>query len=273
VRDEGSMNEADASFVAAMPELYDRCLGPMLFSPYADDLRARAREFGARRVLEIAAGTGIVTRVLAEVLPDAEIEATDLNAAMVRVGAGRTPEAVRWSVADAQALPFADGRFDLIVCQFGIMFFPDRLAAFREARRVLAPEGSYLFNVWSGLEENDVARIVSQAAEAVFPDNPPAFLKRTPHGHGDPVPIVADLRAAGFTDIACDLVAKRSRSTAGDAAVGLCQGTPLNHEIMTRDPQRLATVVDAATRALAAELGGNEIDGAMRAYVITARSS
>jgi SAM-dependent methyltransferase len=224
------MSRTDAAFTGSIPELYERCLGPMFFAPYGEDIAARARAAGGSRVLEIAAGTGIVTRALAAGLPEAAIEATDLNDAMVAFAATRgTLPNVRWSTADALALPFADDSFDLAVCQFGVMFFPDRGQALREARR-------------------------------------------TPHGHGDPVAIERDLHAAGFTAVGHEVVTLRSRApSARAAAVGICEGTPLRHEIVARDPQRLGEVVDAATRALEATFGSGAIDGSMRAFVFTAR--
>jgi ubiquinone/menaquinone biosynthesis C-methylase UbiE len=266
------MNESDTRFTGSIPETYDRHLVPMFFAPYASDLAERARALGARRVLEVAAGTGVVTRALAAALPDARIEATDLNDAMVSFAASRNPlPRVRWSAADAMALPFPDRDFDLAVCQFGVMFFPDRGRAFREARRVLAPGGTYLFNVWDGIEQNDVARIVSEAAAATFPGNPPLFMQRGPHGHSDCAAIERSLRQSGFTRIACEAVVQRSRApSARDAALGVCEGTPLRHEILDRDPRRLGEVVEAATRALRSAFGDGAIDGSMRAFVFAA---
>lgn len=266
------MTPGDTDFVGSMPELYERYLCPLLFQPYALDIAARARAAAPRRVLEIAAGTGVVTRDLAEVLPDAQIEATDLNEAMVAAGdAIGTKPNVRWSVADAAALPFEASHFDLVVCQFGVMFFPDRSAAFREARRVLSPGGTFIFNVWDGLERNDVARIVSGATREVFPHDPPSFLERTPYGYGNPDPIVRDLRDAGFVSVIWDAVAKRSLSpSARDAATGLCAATPLRHEILARNPEGLEHVIDGAAQALREHFGTGTIDGGMQAYVFTA---
>src|SRR5262249_51017433 len=148
------MGPTDTHFSGSIPEIYHRFLGSMFFAPYAADLALRARALGARRILEIAAGTGIVTRALAEALPQAEIEATDLNEAMVSFAAAQAPHppTVRWATADALHFPAVEPSFDLVVCQFGVMFFPDRVQAFREARRVLLPRGAYLFNVWDGVE-------------------------------------------------------------------------------------------------------------------------
>lgn len=265
------MNDIDTQFTGSIPETYDRFMGPMLFAPYAADLAARARDLGARRVMEVAAGTGIATRALAAALPEALIEATDLNQAMVTFGSRNPQPRVRWSAVDATALPFPDGAFDLAVCQFGVMFFPHRGRAFREARRVLAPGGTYLFSVWDGIDQNDIARIVSRAVGAMFPRNPPMFMERGPHGHGDCGALERVLREAGFMRVAWEPVVLRSRAaSARDAAIALCEGTPMRHEILERDPRRLGEAVEAATRALRAELGGGAIDGSMRAFVFTA---
>jgi SAM-dependent methyltransferase len=264
---------SDRDFTGSLPDVYDRNLGPLLFSPYADDIGERASATRAGNILELAAGTGIATKALATWLPAAHIEATDLNESMVALAAARRPlPAVRWSAADAMYLPFENGTFDLVVCQFGVMFFPDRLRAFREARRVLTSDGTFLFNVWDGIGHNDVARIVSAAAGTLFPDDPPLFMERTPYGYADPLPIEDDLREAGFRHVVYELVAKRSRApSARDAAIGLCEGTPLRHEIHARERERMRDVIDAATCELERAFGHEAIDGAMRAYVYTAR--
>jgi SAM-dependent methyltransferase len=264
--------QQDASYTGTIPEIYDRYLGPMLFVPYAEDIAARAIRLKPKRILEIAAGTGIVTDVLARAVPNATIEATDLNQAMVDLASTRRQHAViRWSVADAQALPFDDKSFDLAVCQFGAMFFPDRAKAFREARRVLKDGGTYIVSLWEGLDRNDIPRIVSNAAMSVFPDDPPSFLCRTPYGHGDPVAIERDLRSAGFAKIVCDRVEKRCRGPSShSAASGFVEGTPLRFEIEARDARRLQDVVEASARALDKAYGGSAVDGLMSAFVCTA---
>jgi SAM-dependent methyltransferase len=270
------MVRADTQFTGSIPETYERYLAPLFFAPYAADLARRARVLGPGRALEIAAGTGIVTRALAAALPEADIIATDLNRAMLSfaVAASRcAAPRLRWSAADALELPFADGSFDLAACQFGVMFFPDRVRAFREARRVLSPGGEYLFSVWDDVQHNDVARVVAEALATVFPEDPPLFVQRVPHGHGDCAAIEADLRRSGFNRIAWETVDQRSHAdSARAAAIGVCEGTPLRHVIVTRGPQRLRDVVDAATRALEAKYGDGAIDAAMRAFVFTAAS-
>jgi ubiquinone/menaquinone biosynthesis C-methylase UbiE len=245
------MTATDALFAGSIPALYDRLLGPLLFAPYARDIAARAAALNPGRILETAAGTGIVTAALLEATPGSELVATDLNQAMLDVAAAAIPSGrVVFQQADAQALPFEDGSFDAIVCQFGVMFFPDRIAAYAEARRVLKPGGRFLFNAWDRLARNPVSAAAGGAVAALFPDDPPDFLARVPFGYHDKARIAADLRAAGFTDIAAETVAMVSRVGARDAAIGLCQGTPLRAEIEARDPARL----DAATAAAAAAL-------------------
>jgi ubiquinone/menaquinone biosynthesis C-methylase UbiE len=177
------MSETDKTFAGSIPALYDRHLGPMLFEPYALDMAERVARLAPKRILEIAAGTGIVTRALARALPTVPIVATDLNQPMLDHAAARiSARMITWRQADAQALPFDDAEFDVVVCQFGVMFFPDKTKAFSEARRVLAPGGHFLFSVWDRIEENEIADLVSRAVAALFPKDPPAFLARAPRG-------------------------------------------------------------------------------------------
>lgn len=258
---------SDSRFTGPVPALYDHCLGPLLFVPYARDLARRAAALRPRRVLETAAGTGIVTEALAEALPEAEIVATDLNQAMLDVAATRgLPATVSFQAADAQTLPFADGSFDLVACQFGAMFFPDRAGAYGEARRVLAPGGRFLFSVWDSLERNPVSELLGDTVAALFPDDPPSFYRRVPFGYHDIARIEADLRAAGFGEIAIETISLRSRVDARAAATGLCQGSPMGAEIEARggDP---AAAGAAAAAALAA-LDGREMP--MSAHVVSA---
>jgi len=265
---------ADAAFTGSIPALYDRCLGPFLFQPYAEEMARRAAALGPSRILETAAGTGIVTAALAAALPEAEIVATDLNPAMLEVARQRTRSPlVSFQPADAQRLPFGDSEFDLVVCQFGAMFFPDRIGAYREARRVLRPGGWFLFDVWDRLEENPGAAAVQAAVAALFPDDPPGFLARTPHGYHDKARIETELVAAGFTPGVIETVHREGRGRASDVALGKCQGSPLRAEIEARAPDRLDEATEAAAAALRALCGGaEEISVAMSALVVTARA-
>jgi len=172
------MPQTDAVFSGSIPAFYDRYLGPLLFEPYADDLARRLTDLTSGRVLETAAGTGIVTRMLVRALPGTvAIVATDLKQPMLDFAAAQAGvERVEWRQADALSLPFEGGSFDAVVCQFGVMFFPDKRAAHREARRVLKPGGRFVFSVWDRLEENELSQIVNDTIAALFPGDPPGFL-------------------------------------------------------------------------------------------------
>ncbi len=224
-------------------------------------------------MLEIAAGTGVLTRALASRLaPSVRIVATDLNQPMLDQAARRQAEGrIEWKQADALALPFGDGGFDVVACQFGVMFFPDKVRGYREARRALRPGGRFLFNVWGPIEENEFADVVTEALATVFPNDPPRFMARTPHGHHDVGRIREELKDAGFADISVDGVDATSKaSSPRDAAVGFCQGTPLRNEIEARDASRLEDATSQTTDALARRFGKGAIEGRIRAFVITA---
>jgi SAM-dependent methyltransferase len=266
------MVSSDSVFAGSIPELYDRCLGPFLFEPYAEELARRAAALAPSRILETAAGTGIVTAALARALPEAEIVATDLNPAMLEVARARSRSPlVSFQPADAQRLPFEAAEFDLVVCQFGVMFFPDRTGAHREALRVLRPGGAFLFAVWGRLEDNPASIAVSEAVAGLFPDDPPAFLSRTPFGYNDPASIRGDLAAAGFSEVTIETVRRESRGRASDAALGMCQGSPLRAEIEARAPEKLTEATEAAAAAIRALGGGETVSLAMSALIVTAR--
>jgi SAM-dependent methyltransferase len=267
------MSASDTAFTGSIPALYDRCLGPLLFEPYARDLAERIAAIAPRRILETAAGTGIVTAALVRALPDAEIVATDLNPDMLSIAEARTlSPSVSFRPADACALPFADGGFDLVVCQFGAMFFPDRVTAYREALRVLKKGGLFLFNVWDRLDANPASAAVGGAIAALFPDDPPSFLRRVPFGYHDPKRIERDLVAAGFEDIAIETVAARSHVDPAEVAPGLCAGSPLRAEIEAHGPDALGRAQAAAEAALAALVGRDGGELPLSALVVAARS-
>jgi len=269
-----SMAQADNVFSGSIPELYDRHLGPLLFEPYAKDLAARVAALQPQKLLELAAGTGIATRALARALPgSAGIVATDLNEPMIAFAAARTGADAKivWRQADALQLPFDEASFDLVVCQFGVMFFPDKTAAYRETHRVLKPGGHFLFSVWDRLAENELSDAINVAVAALFPQDPPRFIERTPFGYFDSAKIRSELRAAGFRDTKADVVARRSRAASlREAVVGLCQGSPLRNEIEARDPAGLGRVTEAVTAALAQRFGSGPLDAGMQAIVFTA---
>jgi ubiquinone/menaquinone biosynthesis C-methylase UbiE len=267
------MTKVDTVFSGSIPSLYDTYLGPLIFEPYAEDLATRLSALDPERVLETAAGTGIVTRALDRSLsPRAGIVATDLNQPMLDHAAERISSSrVGWQKVDAQALPFPDATFDAVVCQFGVMFFPDKQKAYGEARRVLKPGGRFIFSVWDKLEHNEFSDLVSSAVADMFADDPPRFLARTPHGYHDRNAVVAELRSAGFGNVAAETLTRRSVApSCRDPATGFCQGSPLRSEIEARDASRLAEATDAAAGKIAARFGNGPVDGKIQAHVFTA---
>src|SRR5664279_538087 len=268
------MAETDKLFTGSIPEIYDRYLVPLIFNAYALDLADRLAKTGAQRVLETAAGTGVVTRAIAAQLPArARIVATDLNQPMLDRAKARQSQddRIKWKQADALALPFEDQSFDAVVCQFGAMFFPDKVQGYKEARRVLKPDGRFIFNVWDKISDNEFADVVTQALAGLFPQDPPRFMARTPHGYHDVERIRADLSAAGFTDVSIDAKDERSKaSSPSDPAIAYCQGTPLRNEIEARDASRLQEATKLAAEAVARRFGTGAVDGRIRAFVISA---
>jgi ubiquinone/menaquinone biosynthesis C-methylase UbiE len=262
----------DLGFTGSIAQLYERHMVPLIFAPYAADLAARIAALAPARVLEIAAGTGVLTRHLAADLPEhSTLVASDLNPAMLdtaqQLGAARP---VQWRLADAMTLPYPDESFDLVACQFGAMFFPDKPAAFAEIRRVLAPGGTFVFNVWDHIDSNELAATVTDALAQAFPEDPPRFLARTPHGYHDTHQIREDLAAAGFTHEA-DLVTLALRSHAespAGPALGYCHGTPLRNEIEARAPGRLPELTVQAAHAISERFGAGAIDTRIQAHVI-----
>lgn len=240
-----------------MPEVYDRCLGPAVFQPFAHHLAAMAR---GPRVLELAAGSGIVTRALVE--RGLTVTATDLNPPMVEQGRLRVPEAT-WQLADAQSLPYPDAGFDEVVCSFGVMFLPDKAAAFAEMRRVLVPEGRVLVSVWDTLAHSFFE---AELMEELVTFQPQAdFLHRTPHGYADPEAIRRDASARGLRVLALDRVTLPGTSTAREIAEGYCLGTPLRFEL--DDPQASRVELE---RRLVERWGRGPVTGELTAWVLEA---
>lgn len=248
------MNEQASQFVGSIPENYDRGLGPYIFHEYAQDLAKRAADANPADVLEIAAGTGILTRKLRDSLaPTARLVATDLNRPMLTVAKSKfaEEEKVEFKPADAMALPFEDAGFDLVVCQFGVMFFPDRQAAFREAGRVLRSGGRYLFNVWGSKSANPFSEVAQNVGADFFPDDPPGFYQ-VPFGYSDQSVVMADMEAAGLQDVKCETVTLTQDVT--DWALfahGLVFGNPLIDEIHKRggvEPEEVEQAILTALR-------------------------
>ena len=268
--------DTDLVFAGSIPELYDQLLVPLIFESYAVDLAERLAELQPRSVLEVAAGTGVVTRAMAATLdPDTEIVGSDLNQPMiVHAAAAGAARPITWRQADVLDLPFADSAFDSVVCQFGVMFFPDRVRALSEICRVLRPGGTFLFNVWDRIETNEFAAVVTDALAELFPDDPPRFLARTPHGYYDEDVVQQDLASAGFaTPAGFEPLEARSRAASHTTpAIAYCQGTPLKDEIEARGVDRLDEATSVAAEAIAQRFGRSEVDGLIRGFVVTAKA-
>jgi ubiquinone/menaquinone biosynthesis C-methylase UbiE len=268
------MDAVDKVFTGSIPEIYDRYLVPLIFEPYAADLARRLAQAAPKTVLETAAGTGVVTRALAAQLSaDTRIVATDLNQPMLDRAKTLQPEPgrIEWQQADALSLPFDDGSFDAVVCQFGVMFFPDKVQGYKEALRVLKPGGRFLFNAWDKISENEFVDTAMQALAEIFPNDPPRFMERTPHGYHDPERIRDELKSAGFANVSIEFVDAKSRAASAlDAVTGYCQGSPLRTEIEARHPPSLQEATKYAADAVAARFGSGAIEGRIRALVVTA---
>lgn len=261
------MTESDV-FKHSTPALYDRLMGPLLFEPWARLLAERASLLQPGRILETAAGTGIVTRAVNEAVPTAQIVATDLNPGVLEFATAQpASDQITFEPADAQELPFPEASFDLVLCAFGVMFFPDKVRANGEARRVLVPGGRYLLVTFDRLARNPVPKAAEAAVAALFPSDPPVYMERGPFSYTDPAAIESDLRAAGFEDVELETLELPTRVVARDAAQGMVLGSPFRAEIERRDPSALERAVDAVTAALSQWDGE---DATMSAHVATA---
>jgi ubiquinone/menaquinone biosynthesis C-methylase UbiE len=268
------MVATDKVFSGSIPELYDRLLVPLIFEPYASDLATRIAHATPRDVLETAAGTGALTTAMVSRLPaSTRIVSTDLNQPMLDYAAAKPAlqGRVTWRQADAQALPFDDAAFDVVTCEFGMMFLPDKVKGYSEALRVLRPRGRLLFNVWGPISDNHFADVVTNALAALFPKDPPLFMARTPHGYHDGARIRQELSAGGFKTVSIERVDFTSKAkSARDVAIAYCRGTPLRNEIVARDASRLEEATNVAEAALAKRFGRSAIEGLISAHVITA---
>ncbi len=262
------MTERYTVFEHSAPALYDRYMGPLLFEPFANVIAERCALLKPARILETAAGTGIVTSAVHQALPKTEIVATDVNGAVLEFAGQRLrSECVTFERADAQDLPYAEASFDLVLCQFGAMFFPDKVRANREARRVLRKGGHYLLVTFDRLELNPIPRAASEAVAALFPADPPNYMNKGPFSYSDAALIERDLLAAGFTDIAVETLTLSCRVSAHDAALGIVVGSPFRAEIERRDATALDRARDAVTGALQAWDGK---EAPMSAHILTA---
>jgi ubiquinone/menaquinone biosynthesis C-methylase UbiE len=257
------------SFSGNIPKNYDSFLGPMYFEPYANDLAQRIKKLNPSKILEVAAGTGRLTRMLADSFSKEGLVATDINPAMVKYGQEHVPQ-VKWQQADAIALPFDDASFDCVVVQFGVMFYSDRVTAFREAWRVLKPGGTFLFNTWNELKANPPSYLAQQTLEHFFPVDTPAFFS-VPYSYYDPETIRKDLEHAGFTNVQSELVKLKGPSeSAASAAKGLLEGTPAYTAVVERDASKLPLIEKHLEEAIAEKFGNRNLQTTLEAWVVTA---
>lgn len=241
-----------------------------LFEPYAKLVGERCALLQPDQILETAAGTGIVTRAVHRAAPRAHVVATDINPAMLEFAAhALTTEQVTFKPADAQKLPFSNGIFDLVLCQFGVMFFPDKIRANQEARRVLRPNGHYLLVTFDQLELNPIPKAAQDAVSALFAHEPFDYMERGPFSYSDPAQIKHDLLAAGFTHIDIETIKSSTRVNSCDAAQGLVFGSPFRAEIERRDPSALESAAEAVAHAL---VRWDRKDAPMSAHLVTART-
>ena len=263
----------DAKFNGTIPEVYDRFLGPLLFEPFAIDLARRAGGLKPQNVLEVAAGTGIVTRQLLKTLPrSSRLTVTDLNDPMIDHARRRVGDDTRvsWRQADAMELPFDDGEFDAVVCQFGIMFFPDKARGMRESHRVLSTGGNLLLSVWDSLDRNPPGATIHTVLAEIFPEDPPDFYK-VPFSMCDVNALRALATEAGFRNVKIETLTLEGRSpSAGDAAIGLVGGNPVINAIRERAPELVSSAEARTRERLSERYGRGEIKVPIQAHVLAA---
>jgi SAM-dependent methyltransferase len=252
---------------------HDRFFAPSVLSPFADDLARRVSRLSIGPLLEIAAGTGVLTEAIASALSvGMTIVATDPSAETVEHATTKPGMArVIWQLADPHALPFRDGTFGIVTCQFRVATLGDPVGVFKQARRVLKQSGRFVFNVLGALRHNQVADCLQAAMDALFPTDPPRFIADGLHGYADNEAIDDDLTEAGFTDaiyIVVDL--PFAAASAREIATGYCLGTPLRTELELRTSGDLEAVVGAATLALEERFGSGPVVSSMRGYVVSA---
>jgi len=269
-----SIEQSDKNFIGSIPALYEEYLVPLIFDVYAEKMADKVTSFNPKKVLELAAGTGVATKALSQKsITGLDLTATDLNQDMLNQASLYCQnERISWQQADALELPCDANTFDLVMCQFGVMFFPDRVKAYREAARVLKPGGKLVFSVWDSLEHNTLAKIVTQSLAFLYPNKPPSFLARVPYAYSNLTLISNELEQAGFTENTEFLLEKEVSlaSSSKIPAIAYCQGTPLRLEIEKLGSVSLTQATEYVSESIMKKLGSGPLESSIQAYLITA---
>lgn len=249
---------SNVAFAGSVPANYEQYLGPILFEPYALDIMQRLPKGSLNNVLEIACGTGRVTKHLLDAIGEkGKLVATDLNPDMIAIAKEKVADSrIEWQKADAQDLPFADNSFEAVICQYGVMFFPDKLKAFSETWRVLKPGGIFIFNAWDSLDANPGAQVIDNVLQEAFGEEAPNFLKEGPYSFYDQGQIRSLLKEASFKNIQLDLVKVSSNFTSiTDLAKGFLQGSPLFAYLQEKEKEKREAVTEKIMEKMRSEFG------------------
>ena len=264
------MTEAGATIPDTMRETRERYLVPSLLQPFADDMARRLARLTLGPLLEVSAGTGVLTQALTSAMSAGlSIVATDPDRATVAYASVKPGMArVTWQHAEPQALPFLDAAFGIVTCHFAVATMPARLRAFRETRRVMKPNGRFVFSVPGNIRHNPVALCVRDALHKLLPTAPPRYIEHGLHGYADNETIDDDLTSVGFTDALYTTVElPYAAASATDAAIGYCLGTPLRAELGAGST---TMAIEAVAQALQTRFGTGAINTTMRAHIISA---
>jgi len=262
--------EKTSAFAGTIPANYEKYLGPFLFEPYALDLVSRLQDKKYNDILEIACGTGRVTKHLTSSVKYDTLTATDLNPDMISVAKEKANDSsIKWMQADAQELPFDDNSFDLVVIQFGVMFFPDKPKGLSEAYRVLRPGGKLIFNTWDKTENVPGIYEGRNVIESYFEGNPPKFYS-IPFSMHDEKELKELPINAGFKDVKVSLVKKEGYSpSTSDLATGIVEGNPIYLAITEKDPSLVDKIKDHVSEVLK-EKYGDSIRVPLQAWIVEA---
>jgi ubiquinone/menaquinone biosynthesis C-methylase UbiE len=264
------MAENSIQFTAGIAEIYEKYLAPVFFISTSKDLVTHIPGSPAK-ILELATGTGQVTRILVERYPDAKIFATDLNPGMLGVAKRIvTSENISWDIVNAEEIPYSSDEFDALICQFGIMFFPDKQKALGEAYRVLKPGGTITFNTWDKLESNHICKLADDAVKSVFKVDPPQFY-HVPFSMYDTDEMTKMMQSAGFKNIKIENRKIEGFSdSAENAVLAFTEGNPIAEQIKERDESKLPVLKAAMLDAFKKEYGNGSFNIPLSEFIVTA---